>query len=489
LNDIKNLDFLEDKIIKEEIGKQKHSTNRELISDANGYTSSNLNGYIRGSNCPSGVSNKPIQNNFHDSSSLNSGANIVVSSNLTTTPQFTNQINNTYSFLNDNNIQANQNNSYQAFNDHNSEYIMSKISSNNPDISQININKMMNPSRNENLNCQESDDSSRSLIEELKHCFFSAQYYTVIQKIYMSYLMKNVELILSYYNKIQNLENNVINKIIDSTKNNILNRKSIEDANFNCFFENLNKNLHLLKNVNSTSSNLANVFNLNYENLKDCGIKMFKASNIHHEENKLNSSNNKTGFNSNNNENHLNSRFSPYYNQSFKNQCNSYTTLLNFFNNILSNSNYDYSTQINNNSLFAFMKPNDHKNLIPNIGYNKNELGFNFRNNEMNKDLFKITPSINVNNNININFNNHFNNDKISNLNLLNYNNNNKHNSEISPEIPSISSTINPDMMHQNQYVPIPNSDHLHVMQQSYSDNYEMDCKELVESSSMFYLL
>lgn len=161
--------------------------------------------------------------------------------------------------------------------------IFNQLSNSNNNIAHNNINttekntniikeEKENASNNTNNNkdADKKDDSTNDffkknmcfILDELKKQFFSIQYFSLLQKLYTSYIFKNLELFVDNITKYHSLSEIVANNImvLCTGKDPMLTDYS-----------------HYLRNITYIGSNLSNALSVNLNNLKFNGIKIFNS--------------------------------------------------------------------------------------------------------------------------------------------------------------------------------------------------------------------
>jgi hypothetical protein len=137
-----------------------------------------------------------------------------------------------------------------------------------PDSEKINnnISSLINTfEQNRNLNMH-------SMMEELKKQFFSIQYYSLLQKLFISYVFKNLEIFLDQIGQSQTLGERLLNGMLTTVP-----KTEGMDQNSAKFFQTISDQLINLKTINKFGYDLTNDLNNNFEQLKNNGIRLFKS--------------------------------------------------------------------------------------------------------------------------------------------------------------------------------------------------------------------
>lgn len=115
-----------------------------------------------------------------------------------------------------------------------------------------------------------------NVLEELRKQFFCIQYYSLIQKLFISYIFKNLEMFIEQISKNQSLGEFVMNNMVSSLPKSMASLEGNSNELQNVI-QNLNEQMSLLKNINNYGVNLTSSLNSNFEDLKNNGIKIFKS--------------------------------------------------------------------------------------------------------------------------------------------------------------------------------------------------------------------
>lgn len=300
--------------------------------------------------------------------------------------------------------------------------------------------KNIDPTRNtSNLN-----ENLNNVLEELRKQFFCIQYYSLIQKVFVCYIFKHVDLFIDQVSKSQNLGDTVINNLVISIQK-MLSKFDPNSNEVKEIYQNLNEQINLLKTINACSVNLTQTLYQNFEGLKNNGSKLFKGmdpsfnsafnNNIHTLFCKTNVNSNEKLINDKQNfDNIMNSLNTLNYNTSPSqlanllnlNQSDSLEQLFNFNksttnipdsgSNNFKNLNANQQFLLNNNS-FQSQNFNQNNNCIKNPIFN-NQLENMLNSNSSN--LLNMLGSLNKNNfNLNASF------PGLNNCNIQNYPNQN----------------------------------------------------------------
>lgn len=100
-----------------------------------------------------------------------------------------------------------------------------------------------------------------NMVEDLKKQFFSIQYFSILQKLFISYTFKNFDLYMDQLVKYHTISETVINSIVAHVDDK--DKKLKDMANY-------------LKSIITTGTNLSSALNTNLSSLKSNGIKTFK---------------------------------------------------------------------------------------------------------------------------------------------------------------------------------------------------------------------
>jgi hypothetical protein len=134
------------------------------------------------------------------------------------------------------------------------------------DLDNMNItNIIMNFEQNKNLNMH-------SMMEELKKQFFSIQYYSLLQKLFISYVFKNLEIFLDQISQSHTLGERILSGMMSTVP-----KTEGMDSNSAKFFQSISDQLVSLKTINKYGFDLTNELNTNFEQLKNNGIRLFKS--------------------------------------------------------------------------------------------------------------------------------------------------------------------------------------------------------------------
>lgn len=120
-------------------------------------------------------------------------------------------------------------------------------------------------------NASTINSQMNGLIDALKKQFFNLQYYSLLQKLFMSYIFKTMS------NYIEKANDNHI--ILEFVLNNIINclPKSSDTQEVNRLTKELTDQITLLKGISHRSIGLTNALSSNFDELQNNGIKIFKA--------------------------------------------------------------------------------------------------------------------------------------------------------------------------------------------------------------------
>lgn len=314
-----------------------------------------------------------------------------------------------------------------------------------------------------NNNSTDTNGQMSNIIEDLKKQFFSIQYYALLQKLFISYIFRNVEIYADQINKNFSVNNDILDNLINSLPKLLSGIDSTNDISFadnlgnpNLFSikqlkNNLIDKLNQLKNKNNTSVFLTKVLNMNIDSMKTNGVNIFKnadpvfenISNMNNNKNEMNENKSKSEeVNKSNKEFNLDSFLSNFPNlqnpgflkSNFLYSNNSILSNINnpFLNNDLCiNNNLDFNSYLlnqnqsqnnYNQNLFAYLLANQTQsppiNNIVNQSFNR-QLLQNFLNSTQNNNSFPgyfDNLSTQFNNLLNNNFTNRIN----SNFDLFN---------------------------------------------------------------------
>jgi hypothetical protein len=138
---------------------------------------------------------------------------------------------------------------------------MKKIQEETKKIFQIKVNPT---SQQQNIKKTEEGEEKNIgiVLEELKKQFFSVQYFSLLQKLFISYIFKNIQLFIDQISKYHSLTEIITNNLSELTRDQ---NKQIVDY------------VEYLKSISHIEINLSNAMNTNVENLKSNGIKTFKT--------------------------------------------------------------------------------------------------------------------------------------------------------------------------------------------------------------------
>jgi len=119
----------------------------------------------------------------------------------------------------------------------------------------------------------------KKILDDLKRQFFSINYYSLLQKLFMSYIFKNMETFVEQISKNQCLGEFIINSIIQSIPklqdcNEIKNNPNI--LQINNLLNNINEQINALKSTNNQGQVVTLSFNGIFEELKNNGNKIFE---------------------------------------------------------------------------------------------------------------------------------------------------------------------------------------------------------------------
>ena len=181
---------------------------------------------------------------------------------------------------NSNNILLENNNPNPNSEDNSSSILNDEISNNNENLrNYIQSTNTNTPP----LNGTTNTNYINNILEELKRQFFSIQYCSLLQKLFISYIFKNLEIFIEQITKNQLLGELVVNNIININNDKTNETKEIIQETENNNQPTSSKNVNLdeqvgfLKNINSIGINLTNALSNNVENLKNNGIKIFRS--------------------------------------------------------------------------------------------------------------------------------------------------------------------------------------------------------------------
>jgi hypothetical protein len=135
----------------------------------------------------------------------------------------------------------------------------------------LNINNSENESRQTNLN-----NYMNNVLEELRKQFFCIQYYSLIQKFFISYIFRHLDTFIEQITRNQSLGEFVMNSMVSHIPK-ILGCFENNSSEVQSIINNLNEQMSLLKNINTYGVNLTLSLNSNFEGLKNNGMKIFKA--------------------------------------------------------------------------------------------------------------------------------------------------------------------------------------------------------------------
>jgi len=249
------------------------------------------------------------------------------------------------------------------------EHLMNLISNLNPEAMNV-TNIIMNIDNNKG-----SNGFSGNVLDELKKQFFCIQYYSLLQKLFISYIFKNLELFIEQIYKNQSLGEYVVNNLVNSIPKSTGNLNETNSNELNMLVQNINDQMILLKNINHYGVNLTSALSSNFEDLKSNGIKIFKAmdpsiqqsvvSNLNFLVNSLSESNQGNMTNQSNgflsspdilNKNSLNQNNDVHINNNLNNPGNnsSYDAVLSNLNSLINNiSNNNNNLNNLNSNLFS----------------------------------------------------------------------------------------------------------------------------------------
>jgi hypothetical protein len=126
-------------------------------------------------------------------------------------------------------------------------------------------NIIMNVDQNKN---HPTNHYITSLIEDLKKQIFSIQFHSLIQRNFISYIFKNLEIFIDQITNNQVMNELVVNnlvKYLPKTAN-----VSITQENLN----NINEQIGILRKINILGSNVTTSLNANFEEIKNSGYKL-----------------------------------------------------------------------------------------------------------------------------------------------------------------------------------------------------------------------
>lgn len=164
--------------------------------------------------------------------------------------------------------------------DQNNEKILPNIEKSNLEYvftppQQINLINQINNSQNITKNNDDIyNDSISSTLEELKTQFFPLQYYTLYQKLIISYIFKHLENFIEQLSKNQILSEYVMTNMVNTIKSNVqFNEQNNYILNYlSYFFEQMN----IFRNISSLGNKMTVCMYDHFEELKNNGLKIFK---------------------------------------------------------------------------------------------------------------------------------------------------------------------------------------------------------------------
>jgi hypothetical protein len=286
---------------------------------------------------------------------------------------------------------------------------------NNPEALNV-TNIIMNFDQNKGNNMNSFINNA---LEELRKQFFSIQYYSLLQKLFISYVFKNLEMFIENLSHNQKSSDFILNNVI-----NYLPKNQIDNSESSAILREITDHLSLLKNVNNNALVLTSALGINIEDFKNQEKKLFSMN--EHKQGTMNSAENevlniieilRNNMNQLSNQTHGNAQgFNPNQNRG--------GLLDEMMDNI---RNLDAANTMSNGQKIPKQNmPNSavNNNTNNNTNVNNNNISFPNIPSHMANNLFKNVPysnqnpqSMNINQSSNLNTNN---NNLLNSLNLLN---------------------------------------------------------------------
>lgn len=159
-------------------------------------------------------------------------------------------------------------NDYKAVNRQNQE-------ENAESMEQMNITNIIMDLENKNDSQNAINSSMNNVIAELKKQFFSIQYYSLLQKLFIGYIFKNLEIFVDKISKNQLLGNTIMSNILNSVPK--MSEMSDQMPNPSQQLAlGINEQMTMLKSINMYGLNLTSVLNSNIDELKNNGVNLIR---------------------------------------------------------------------------------------------------------------------------------------------------------------------------------------------------------------------
>lgn len=170
---------------------------------------------------------------------------------------------------NNNELNNSENTSHLVKNDENKENqnIDNDQKINNESIDKENVN-VCNIIMNVDQNKQNNNQYISTLIDDLKKQIFSIQFYSLIQRNFISYIFKNLEIFID-----QITNNQVMNELVVNNLVKLLPKSPNLNITSDCL-NNINEQVGILRKINLLGSNVTSSLNANFEEIKNSGYRL-----------------------------------------------------------------------------------------------------------------------------------------------------------------------------------------------------------------------
>ena len=121
---------------------------------------------------------------------------------------------------------------------------------------------------NVDQNKQNNNQYISTLIDDLKKQIFSIQFYSLIQRNFISYIFKNLEIFID-----QITNNQVMNELVVNNLVKLLPKSPNLNITSDCL-NNINEQVGILRKINLLGSNVTSSLNANFEEIKNSGYRL-----------------------------------------------------------------------------------------------------------------------------------------------------------------------------------------------------------------------